>query len=66
VAGTPELVRGNLERTRNIADLIWTIYGKGSMLVCEQCREFPCNPRHPVHAGKRRQLAGKKLPAELV
>lgn len=66
VAGTPELVRGNLERTRNIVDLIWTIYGKGSMLVCEQCRGFPCNPQHPVHAGKRGQLAGKKLPAELV
>lgn len=65
VEGMPELVRGNLERTRNIVDLIWTIYGKGSMLVCEQCHEFPCNPAHPAHDGKRGQLAGKKLPPEI-
>ncbi len=61
VEGTPELVRGNLDRTRNIVDLIWTIYGKGSILVCEQCKEFPCNPDHPAHEGKRGLLAGKKL-----
>jgi hypothetical protein len=61
----PELVRGNLNRTRNIVDLIWTIYGKGSMLVCERCGEFPCNPQHPAHEGKRGQLAGKKLPVEI-
>ncbi len=65
VEGMPELVRGNLERTRNIVDLIWTIYGKGSMLVCEQCGEFPCNPEHPSHEGKRGQLAGKHLPPAL-
>lgn len=65
VEGMPELVRGNLERTSNIVDLIWTIYGKGSMLVCEQCREFPCNPAHPAHEGKRGQLAGKKLSPEV-
>lgn len=65
VEGMPELVRGNLERTRNIVDLIWTIYGKGSQLVCEQCHEFPCNPEHPAHDGKRGQLAGKKLPVEV-
>ena len=62
VEGMPELVRGNLDRTRNIVDLIWTIYGKGSMLVCEVCKDFPCNPEHPAHEGKRGQLAGKKLP----
>jgi NTP pyrophosphatase (non-canonical NTP hydrolase) len=66
VEGMPELVRGNLERTRNIVALIWTIYGKGSMLVCEQCKEFPCNPDHPAHEGKRGQLAGKHLPPALV
>jgi NTP pyrophosphatase (non-canonical NTP hydrolase) len=65
VEGMPELVQGNLNRTRNIVDLIWTIYGKGPMLVCEQCGEFPCNPEHPAHAGKRGQLAGKKLPPAL-
>ncbi len=65
VAGTPELVRGNLDRTRNVVDLIWAIYGKGSILVCEQCREFPCNPEHPAHEGKRGQLAGKRLPPEI-
>lgn len=65
VESMPELVRGNLERTSNIVDLIWTIYGKGSMLVCEQCREFPCNPAHPAHEGKRGQLAGKKLSPEV-
>jgi NTP pyrophosphatase (non-canonical NTP hydrolase) len=65
VEGTPELVRGNLDRTRNIVDLIWTIYGKGSVLVCEQCREFPCNPNHPAHEGKRGLLAGKKLRSEV-
>jgi NTP pyrophosphatase (non-canonical NTP hydrolase) len=65
VEGMPELVRGNLERTRNIVDLIWTIYGKGSILVCEQCREFPCNPAHPAHEGKRGQLGGKKLAPEI-
>jgi NTP pyrophosphatase (non-canonical NTP hydrolase) len=65
VEGTPELVRGNLDRTRNIVDLIWTIYGKGSVLVCEQCHEFPCNPNHPAHEGKRGLLAGKKLSPEV-
>ena len=65
VEGMPELVRGNLERTRNIVDLIWTIYGKGSMLVCEQCGEYPCNPEHAAHSGKRGQLAGKNLPPGL-
>jgi NTP pyrophosphatase (non-canonical NTP hydrolase) len=65
VEGMPELIRGNLERTRNIVDLIWTIYGKGSMLVCEKCKEFPCNAEHPAHTGKRGQLAGKKLPPAL-
>ena len=62
VEGIPELVRGNMERIHNIVDLIWTIYGKGSMLVCEECREYPCNPEHPAHAGRRGNLAGKKLP----
>jgi NTP pyrophosphatase (non-canonical NTP hydrolase) len=62
VEGMPELVRGNLNRTQNVVDLIWTIYGKGSMLVCEHCREFPCNPEHSAHVGKRGQLAGKRLP----
>jgi NTP pyrophosphatase (non-canonical NTP hydrolase) len=62
VEGMPELVRGNMERIRNIVDLIWTMYGKGSMLVCEECREYPCNPEHPAHAGRRGNLAGKKLP----
>ncbi len=65
VEGMAELVRGNLNRTRNIVDLVWTIYGQGSMLVCEQCREFPCNPEHPAHEGKRGQLAGRKLPPEV-
>ncbi len=65
VDGTPELVRGNLDRTRNIVDLLWTIYGKGSILVCEHCRELPCNPEHPAHAGKRGQLAGKRLSPEV-
>jgi NTP pyrophosphatase (non-canonical NTP hydrolase) len=62
VEGIPELVRGNMERIRNIVDLIWTMYGKGSMLVCEECGEYPCNPEHPAHAGRRGNLAGKKLP----
>jgi hypothetical protein len=62
VEGMPELVRGNMERIRNIVDLIWTMYGKGSMLVCEECGEYPCNPEHPAHTGRRGNLAGKKLP----
>jgi NTP pyrophosphatase (non-canonical NTP hydrolase) len=66
VEGMPELVRGNLARTRNIVDLIWTIHGKGSMLVCERCREFPCDPDHPAHAGKRGRLASRKLPPAIV
>jgi len=65
VEGTPELVRGNLDRTRNIVDLIWTIYGKGAVLVCEQCKELPCNPNHPAHKGKRGLLAGKRLSPEV-
>jgi hypothetical protein len=35
--GILEMIRGNLEPARNIVDLIWTIHGKGSTLVCEQC-----------------------------
>jgi hypothetical protein len=66
VKGMPELVRGNLARTSNIVDLIWTIYGKGSMLVCERCHEFPCNPQHPAHEGKRGNLAARKLPSDIM
>jgi NTP pyrophosphatase (non-canonical NTP hydrolase) len=65
VEGIPELVRGNMERVRTIVDLIWTMYGKGSMLVCEECGEYPCNPEHPAHAGRRGNLAGKKLPTAI-
>jgi NTP pyrophosphatase (non-canonical NTP hydrolase) len=65
VEGMPELIRGNMGRTRNIVDLIWTIYGKGSMLVCEECGEYPCNPEHPAHLGRRGNLAGKKLPVDI-
>jgi NTP pyrophosphatase (non-canonical NTP hydrolase) len=57
--GLLELVKGTLDITNNVVELIWAIYDQDkSGLKCEKCKQRPCNSEAPAHKGKHGCLSG--------
>jgi len=55
------VVKGILNDTSNMADLIWLTYGKDNLLACEKCGQRECNQESPFHKQDSGHLWGDKV-----
>jgi NTP pyrophosphatase (non-canonical NTP hydrolase) len=57
-----QIVKKFLKPTESLVDLVWQIYSdNGNILVCEECKERPCNPKSSKHKDDSGELFGDKV-----